>query len=47
MSFGKIFFCLFISAAMTYAGYLMDLPQAMYYGTGALIFVVAISTGMK
>jgi len=47
MSLGKFTVCLLIAGAMTYVGYLMDLSQPMYYGTGALIFVVAISTGMK
>jgi len=47
MSFGKFFFCLLIAGAMTYAGYLMDLSWPMYYGTGGVIFLVAISTGMK
>ena len=47
MSIKKIAFCLLIAGAMTYVGYLMDLSPPMYYGTGALIFVVSFSTGMK
>lgn len=47
MTFGKLAFCLLIAGAMTYVGYLMDLTQPMYYGTGGLILVVALSTGLK
>jgi hypothetical protein len=47
MSWGKFIVCLLIAGAMTYGGYLADLPQTVYIGTGALIFIVAISTAMK
>ena len=47
MSLGKFTLSLLIAAAMGYVGYLMDLSQPMYYGTGAVIFLVAIFTGMK
>jgi hypothetical protein len=47
MSLGKFTVCLLIAGAMTYVGYLMDLSQPMYYGTGGLILLVGICTGMK
>jgi hypothetical protein len=47
MSFGKIIFCLLLGGAMGYAGYLIDLPQTLYIGTGVMIFIIAFNTGKK
>jgi hypothetical protein len=47
MTFGKFMACLLIAGGMAYGGYLLDLPQMVYIGTGVLIFIVAIGTVMK
>lgn len=47
MTLGRFIVCLLIAGGMTYAGYLMDLPRALYIATGAGIFIIALNTGMK
>lgn len=47
MSWGKFIFCLLIAGVMAYGGYLVELPQPVWIGTGVVVFIVAITTGMK